>query len=213
MNVKGLVPLAALALAAGLGLPSLAQDNAADARPDNAMTKSAPAAAPAAVGKPDTHNGAWLETHGQAARVDEESCLQCHTGRTSCIQCHQDTQPRSHTPSWVKRGHALEARWSRETCLACHNDDSCIACHQSTPPSSHRPGWEPRSPASQAASTARAATTRSPTRPASPATRSLTPRARIPPPRLKAPPSAATELARRSLPPPFIIALPQESRT
>ena len=142
MNVKGLVPLAALALATGLGLPSLAQDNAADSQePANAMTKSAPAAAPAAVGKPDTHNGAWLETHGQAARVDEESCLQCHTGRTSCIQCHQDTQPRSHTPSWVKRGHALEARWSRETCLACHNDDSCIACHQSTPPSSHRPGW------------------------------------------------------------------------
>lgn len=98
-------------------------------------------AQPAAPGKPDTHDGTWILRHGQASRVDEASCLQCHSDRSLCIQCHQDTQPRSHTPAWVKRTHGLEARWSRETCMTCHREDSCVSCHQSTAPSSHRPGW------------------------------------------------------------------------
>ena len=93
------------------------------------------------VGKPETHDGAWLQNHGRDARADEQSCYVCHTDRTSCIQCHQDTPPRSHTPAWVKRSHGLQARWSRESCMACHREDSCVACHQTTPPASHRPGF------------------------------------------------------------------------
>jgi hypothetical protein len=91
--------------------------------------------------KPETHDGSWLREHGPASRINEQECLDCHQGRTNCIQCHQDTQPRSHTPSWIKRSHGLEARWGRETCMACHREDMCIACHSSTPPSTHRPGW------------------------------------------------------------------------
>jgi hypothetical protein len=119
--------LAGLALCAGLvvvGQGTLAQDDKA-----------------AAPGKPDTHDGTWLLRHGQASRVDEASCLQCHTDRATCIQCHQDVQPRNHTPSWVRQTHGLEARWSRETCMACPREDSCVSCHEATPPSSHRAGW------------------------------------------------------------------------
>jgi hypothetical protein len=120
--VRRTLVLTVLALALGLSARSLAAD-------------------PAPVGKPETHDGAWLQNHGRAARADEQSCLVCHSDRTSCIQCHQDTPPRSHTPAWVKRSHGLEARFSRESCAACHREDSCTACHQTTPPSSHRPGW------------------------------------------------------------------------
>jgi hypothetical protein len=91
--------------------------------------------------KPASHDLSWVKRHGAASRVNLKECLECHTDRVSCIRCHQETPPRSHTPTWTKKGHGLEARWDRSACSACHTEDSCIECHTNTPPSSHRPGW------------------------------------------------------------------------
>ena len=91
--------------------------------------------------KPASHDTTWTRTHGQESRVDEGTCLACHKDRVACIKCHQEVQPRSHTPSWLKRGHGLESRWNRDKCTTCHKEDSCVACHSSIPPSDHRPGW------------------------------------------------------------------------
>jgi hypothetical protein len=91
--------------------------------------------------KPSSHDLSWVARHGAASKVNLAECLECHTDRVSCIRCHQETEPRSHTPTWVKKGHGLEARWDRTACKACHTEDSCIECHENTPPSDHRPGW------------------------------------------------------------------------
>jgi hypothetical protein len=87
--------------------------------------------------KPESHNSSWIKTHGQSSKVNEEECLSCHTNRDYCIRCHQDTQPRNHTPAWVKRGHGLEARWNRDNCITCHKNDFCEECHTSSQPSYH----------------------------------------------------------------------------
>jgi len=91
--------------------------------------------------KPSTHDMSWMARHGKASRVNIKECMDCHTDRVSCIKCHQEVEPRNHTPSWVKKGHGLEARWERKSCETCHREDSCMECHDSTPPASHRPGW------------------------------------------------------------------------
>jgi hypothetical protein len=91
--------------------------------------------------KPSSHDMSWLHRHGPLSKANLEECIQCHKDQVSCKQCHQEVAPRNHTPSWIKTGHGLEARWDRSNCIACHKEDSCIECHQNTPPSSHRPGW------------------------------------------------------------------------
>lgn len=91
--------------------------------------------------KPSSHDISWLHRHGPESKAHLDECVQCHVDRVSCIQCHQEVQPRNHTPSWVKTGHGLVARWDRSACTVCHKEDMCIECHLNTPPSSHRPGW------------------------------------------------------------------------
>ena len=91
--------------------------------------------------KPDSHDLSWLRRHGTVSKAKIDECVQCHTDQLSCVKCHQEVAPRSHTPSWVKTGHGLEARWDRSSCTSCHKEDSCTDCHQNTRPSSHRPGW------------------------------------------------------------------------
>lgn len=87
--------------------------------------------------KPESHNASWMKFHGQASKVNEEECLACHSKKDDCIRCHQDTPPRDHTPSWMKRGHGLESRWNRDNCMACHKNDFCVECHTSQMPMYH----------------------------------------------------------------------------
>jgi hypothetical protein len=91
--------------------------------------------------KPSSHDTSWIKRHGNASKLNEQECLDCHTDRVSCIKCHNEVAPRNHTAGWIKKGHGLEARWDRNSCQACHREDSCIECHTQTPPASHRPGW------------------------------------------------------------------------
>jgi hypothetical protein len=92
--------------------------------------------------KPSTHDATWLNRHGKVSRADEGDCLSCHTDRIACIDCHEDTKPRDHTSAYVYKGHALKAKWSRETCAPCHTDSSfCDECHLIAAPSNHKRGW------------------------------------------------------------------------
>lgn len=87
--------------------------------------------------KPSTHNTNWIETHGNAAKVNEAECYVCHEDRNECIMCHEDTAPRSHTSTFVNRTHGMESRWDRTACQTCHKQDFCDACHETAYPMSH----------------------------------------------------------------------------
>jgi hypothetical protein len=91
-----------------------------------------------ASNKPDDHNQAWGQLHGQKARVSDRQCLDCHVERLECIACHEDVRPRSHNTTWSLKTHGQESRRSRNSCTMCHTEDSCIDCHQTSVPMSHR---------------------------------------------------------------------------
>jgi hypothetical protein len=92
--------------------------------------------------KPNTHDSSWERRHGKVSAGDDSECLSCHIDRLDCITCHQDQKPRDHTSAYVYKGHALKAKWSRQSCTTCHNDSAfCDECHEITPPSNHVKGW------------------------------------------------------------------------
>jgi hypothetical protein len=95
-----------------------------------------------ASNKPEDHNQAWNQLHGQRARISDRSCLDCHTQRLECIACHEAVKPRSHNMSWTLQVHGQESRRNRGSCVTCHTEDSCVSCHQVSRPVSHsRQGW------------------------------------------------------------------------
>ena len=86
----------------------------------------------------------WERTHGRESRVDPTYCAYCHDTEAYCEDCHTKNPPSSHTLSWRRRTHGLNADWDRRTCATCHEEDFCVKCHQNTAPSSHRRGWRKR---------------------------------------------------------------------
>ena len=80
----------------------------------------------------------WEQIHGREARIDAQYCAICHDTQDDCAACHNVTKPKSHTMSFVRKTHGLEATWDRAKCATCHEEDSCLKCHQNNEPSSHR---------------------------------------------------------------------------
>ena len=90
------------------------------------------------------HRGDFLARHGNEARVEEDTCQQCH-GIDFCDGCHTargvggSVAPGSpHPPGWLDpaspRGHARAGRRDILTCAACHESDAattCTPCHRS----------------------------------------------------------------------------------
>ncbi len=83
----------------------------------------------------------WEQIHGREARIDAEYCAVCHDKQDDCTTCHSVNKPKSHTMSFVRKTHGLEAAWDRAKCSACHEEDSCLKCHQNNKPTSHRGGF------------------------------------------------------------------------
>lgn len=85
---------------------------------------------------PASHNGAWtLSSHGQAARVNSQSCSTCHT-QQQCLDCHTQEKPWTHTGNWGSTGTSS----GDQHCVTCHVtsgtvatptgiDVACSTCH------------------------------------------------------------------------------------
>jgi hypothetical protein len=93
---------------------------------------------------PASHEHAWIESHGQVALAGRDHavdrCELCHQD-SSCQACHQDMRPRSHNNYWRQRGHSVEAKMDRASCLVCHRTDYCDRCHREVQPASHAGSW------------------------------------------------------------------------
>ncbi|MFC1736605.1 cytochrome c3 family protein [Candidatus Hydrogenedentota bacterium] len=83
----------------------------------------------------------WENVHGRESQFAPEYCAICHETENFCEECHSANPPRSHTVSWRRKTHGIEASWDRGKCATCHEEDSCLICHQNTKPASHRSGW------------------------------------------------------------------------
>lgn len=85
--------------------------------------------------------GAWERAHGHEFQMSPEFCFYCHEEQGAfCEDCHRKTAPSTHTISWRRKTHGLQAGWDRTRCAVCHEEDSCIKCHRSSEPTSHRRG-------------------------------------------------------------------------
>ncbi|MCC6487883.1 MAG: hypothetical protein IT364_10320, partial [Candidatus Hydrogenedentes bacterium] len=67
----------------------------------------------------------------------------CHTDQSFCDDCHTTAAPDSHTASWRRKTHGMQASFDRNNCSVCHEEDSCLKCHSNTEPESHRQAWGP----------------------------------------------------------------------
>lgn len=97
--------------------------------------------------RPSSHAAGGFRFHHGRGATDaldapfaETSCALCHA-ETSCARCHAETKPRSHTVSFERRLHGIQAGIDREACTVCHKQDTCDRCHQTTTPVSHTGGF------------------------------------------------------------------------
>ena len=90
--------------------------------------------------RPENHEHAWMEVHGQAVRASRggtvDRCELCHQ-ESSCTTCHQVMPPTNHTEFWRRRGHPAQAMMDRQNCAVCHRSDFCDRCHRESIPLSH----------------------------------------------------------------------------
>lgn len=84
----------------------------------------------------------WETLHGSESMVDPIFCALCHDDQDDCATCHRITKPASHTLTWNRKLHGLQATWNRQSCSVCHEEDSCMKCHNSTQPTSHRGSFD-----------------------------------------------------------------------
>ncbi len=81
--------------------------------------------------KPQNHmNIGWANSHATNARIDGESCLNCHM-TSQCVQCHQrrnDIDLRNHTRNF-RFMHSIMARAQPHKCDSCHSRTFCVDCH------------------------------------------------------------------------------------
>lgn len=83
----------------------------------------------------------WEKIHGRESRQDAQYCAICHTEQNFCADCHRTKKPQSHSVTWERRTHGLEAMWNRQSCSTCHEEVSCLRCHEQTKPQSHMGGF------------------------------------------------------------------------
>lgn len=107
------------------------------------------------------HDAGFLRQHGAAARMQENTCAQCHT-QPDCDACHDITQtlrveqrlPEQLEQNFVHRAdyisrHSIEAEADPVACARCHSTSSCDDCHLERgvssnrigAPNPHPPGW------------------------------------------------------------------------
>ena len=81
--------------------------------------------------KPRDHeNLAWKSAHSTAARVNGQSCMNCHMV-SQCVKCHlrrEDVEPVNHSRNF-RYYHSLQVRQQPHRCDACHTKTFCVKCH------------------------------------------------------------------------------------
>lgn len=81
--------------------------------------------------KPASHeNISWKSTHSLEARVQGESCMNCHM-TSQCSQCHlhrNSVEMKNH-PRNFRFFHSVQARGQPQRCDACHAKTYCTNCH------------------------------------------------------------------------------------
>ncbi|NLG65593.1 MAG: hypothetical protein GX537_08315 [Actinobacteria bacterium] len=78
----------------------------------------------------DVHPQDYLETHGQQALADPDSCLRCHHSKASfCDACHANPTPDHFSGDW-RYTHNKTAEKDPEGCTGCHEESFCNECHQ-----------------------------------------------------------------------------------
>jgi hypothetical protein len=79
--------------------------------------------------------------HALEANANEILCVSCHEDQEFCTSCHaaEGVVPKNHSRAdWVRvvggGGHAEEAQFNMEGCVACHDagseDPLCVRCHE-----------------------------------------------------------------------------------
>lgn len=86
---------------------------------------------------PEDHDSAWKRRHGADVKVgfpDKKwyRCNFCHD-ENACNSCHRQEPPVTHTESWRRRLHGLNAEADRLQCRTCHQEYECLQCHTSLP--------------------------------------------------------------------------------
>ena len=80
---------------------------------------------------PKNHsNISWKTSHATNARVDGESCMNCHT-TSRCVKCHlqqNDIEFKTHSANF-KFFHSVQARAQPQRCDSCHSKSFCVNCH------------------------------------------------------------------------------------
>ncbi len=78
----------------------------------------------------DVHPQDYLETHGQQALADPDSCLRCHHSDASfCDPCHANPTPDHFSGDW-RYTHNETAEEDPQGCTGCHGESFCNECHQ-----------------------------------------------------------------------------------
>jgi Zn finger protein HypA/HybF involved in hydrogenase expression len=81
--------------------------------------------------KPQNHiNLTWKTSHSLEARVQGESCLNCHVN-SQCAKCHlqkNNFELKNHSRNF-KYFHSVQARATPQKCDTCHSKTFCIDCH------------------------------------------------------------------------------------
>lgn len=81
--------------------------------------------------KPRDHeNLAWKQAHSTAARVNGQSCMNCHM-ISQCVKCHlrrQNVEPMNHSRNY-RYFHSIQVRAEPQRCDACHTTSFCENCH------------------------------------------------------------------------------------
>lgn len=118
--------------------------------------------------RPSSHLPDWKETHGQQARITDNTCRPCHAV-SECQECHEGallhessalSNPRqtSFAPALEGSGmviarvhnlnyrfwHGLEARGKQTSCNTCHEVDAgdfCADCHNAAQNTALKPTW------------------------------------------------------------------------
>ncbi len=79
----------------------------------------------------DVHPKDYLETHGEQALADPESCLRCHHSEEQfCDPCHARPTPDHFSGTW-RYTHGPTAEKDPLGCTGCHSEEEfCAQCHR-----------------------------------------------------------------------------------
>lgn len=85
----------------------------------------------------DVHPRLYVQTHGDDAVGDPESCTDCHAD-TFCEACHlRETYP--HPDNWVTKHGPTQEEFGIDACVGCHPQTFCAGCHGTEIP--HNVRW------------------------------------------------------------------------